>query len=156
MPLAALNPTPTLRRAVAALQLLPLIALLAAGATFLLDYPVRGVMPWLQATYGIAHHVYPTIAFLFAAIYAFGLWRFYARRKNRTLTAFALATSGAPFSTHALIVLYYQIQVNPGGAFIGSLQWILIAGFVYVIAWTSTALQELLWEMEFNYAHPIH
>lgn len=156
MPLSTLRPTPTLRRAVAALQLLPLVALATAGATFLLDYPTRGIMPWLEAAYGIAHHTYPVIAFVFAGVYGVGLLRFYTKHKGRTVTAALLATAGLPVSAHAVIVLYYQLRVNPGASLVGSVQWILVALFLYVIAWVAIALQEMLWEIEFNATHTIH
>lgn len=154
MPFVSPNPSKTLRRAVLALQLLPLVALTVMGVTFQVDYPVRGIMPWLETSHGIAHHVYPSILFFFAGVYSFGLWRFYAIRKRHTTIVLAMASAGVPLSAHAAVVLYYQTRINPGASMTGTMQWILIALFVYVIAWFAIALQERIWEIEMINAHP--
>jgi len=153
MTLSILQPPKSVRRALIAVQAIPLVSLIILGIVFLFDKPERGPLTWLRETYGIAWYVHPSIAFLLAAIYAYGCWRFYAKQRRDFHVVIAMTSSSVSVIIHALLVGYYQTQIAPGAPLTLTALWILLAMTLYILTWFSVTFQAWLWETRVEYAH---
>lgn len=147
MPLAFLKLPPAVRRALLALQLIPLIILASMAGLFWLNNPSIGFMPWLGAALRVSHQAYAAITFLFASIYAYGLRRFYKYQCGDIRITLAMAAPSAAVLAHAIMAWYWQLVIEPDRSISFSLLWLLLAISMYIIAWFCITFQAWLWQI---------